>query len=256
MGRGARRTSAARIRKAIVEGRRHELMYHVGRPGEDGYANRVLQAWGVDGHNSHTNVCSSSARLGHFLWTRRRSAVARLRQRARRSCCSRRTSRRATTSTRTRSASSKARRAARTLIVDRSAAVEHVGEGRHVAAGVSGHRRRAAARDRRGSCSRKSCYDREFVRKWVNWREYLEAERPDLPVTFDASSPRCKKLYAQFTPEYRRSTKPASPPSASSRPRARSAAPARASRRTAGARRRPATCGAGRSRAACTCSSC
>ncbi|MBK5298557.1 MAG: molybdopterin-dependent oxidoreductase, partial [Vicinamibacteria bacterium] len=57
-----------RIRRAIVEGRRHELMYHVGRPGEDGYTNRVLQAWGVDGHNSHTNVCSSSARLGHFLW--------------------------------------------------------------------------------------------------------------------------------------------------------------------------------------------
>ena len=64
------------------EGRRNELMYHVGRPGEDGYANRVLQAWGVDGHNSHTNVCSSSARLGHFLWTRRRPAVARLRERA------------------------------------------------------------------------------------------------------------------------------------------------------------------------------
>src|SRR5437899_1148563 len=57
-----------RIRKAILENRRHELMYHVGRPGEDGYANRVLQAWGIDGHNSHTNVCSSSARLGHFLW--------------------------------------------------------------------------------------------------------------------------------------------------------------------------------------------
>ena len=57
-----------RIRKAIVENRRHEIMYHVGRPGEDGYANRVLQAWGIDGHNSHTNVCSSSARLGHFLW--------------------------------------------------------------------------------------------------------------------------------------------------------------------------------------------
>jgi anaerobic selenocysteine-containing dehydrogenase len=57
-----------RIRKAIVEDRRHEVMYHVGRPGEDGFANRVLQTWGVDGHNSHTNVCSSSARLGHFLW--------------------------------------------------------------------------------------------------------------------------------------------------------------------------------------------
>src|SRR4029079_154609 len=59
----------ARNRKEIVENRRHELMYHVGRPGEDGYANRVVQAWGLDGHNSHTNVCSSSARLGHFLWT-------------------------------------------------------------------------------------------------------------------------------------------------------------------------------------------
>ena len=47
---------AARLRSAIVENRRHEIMYHVGRPGEDGYANRVLQSWGVDGHNSHTNV--------------------------------------------------------------------------------------------------------------------------------------------------------------------------------------------------------
>src|SRR5581483_10001536 len=27
-----------------------------------------LQAWGIDGHNSHTNVCSSSARLGYLLW--------------------------------------------------------------------------------------------------------------------------------------------------------------------------------------------
>jgi hypothetical protein len=36
-------------------------MYHVGRPGEDGFTERVLAAWGVDGHNSHTNVCSSGA---------------------------------------------------------------------------------------------------------------------------------------------------------------------------------------------------
>ncbi|HVV20336.1 MAG TPA: molybdopterin-dependent oxidoreductase, partial [Pseudonocardiaceae bacterium] len=44
------------------------IMYHVGRPGEDGFAERFLQAWGVDGHNSHTNVCSSGARLGQTLW--------------------------------------------------------------------------------------------------------------------------------------------------------------------------------------------
>jgi anaerobic selenocysteine-containing dehydrogenase len=59
---------AVRIRAAIVEGRRNEVMYHVGRPGEDGYALRILQSWGVDGHNSHTNVCSSAARLGYALW--------------------------------------------------------------------------------------------------------------------------------------------------------------------------------------------
>ena len=43
-------------------------MYHVGRPGEDGYTERVLKAWGVDGHNSHTNICSSNARIGYQSW--------------------------------------------------------------------------------------------------------------------------------------------------------------------------------------------
>src|SRR5256884_1701790 len=61
-------TIAARIRKAIVEDRRHEIMYHVGRPGEDGFTERILAAWGVDGHNSHTNICSSGAREGYQLW--------------------------------------------------------------------------------------------------------------------------------------------------------------------------------------------
>lgn len=59
---------AGRIRKAIVEERRDEIMYHVGRPGEDGFTERILAAWGVDGHNSHTNICSSGAREGYQLW--------------------------------------------------------------------------------------------------------------------------------------------------------------------------------------------
>jgi len=59
---------ASRIRAAIVDDRRDEVMYHVGRPGEDGFAERFLLAWGVDGHNSHTNICSSGARLGYSLW--------------------------------------------------------------------------------------------------------------------------------------------------------------------------------------------
>ncbi|MCY4086491.1 MAG: molybdopterin-dependent oxidoreductase [Actinomycetia bacterium] len=58
----------ARIRAAIDEGRRDEVMVHIGRPGEDGFTERVLAAWGIDGHNSHTNVCSSAARAGYGLW--------------------------------------------------------------------------------------------------------------------------------------------------------------------------------------------
>ncbi len=57
-----------RIRKALLEQRGDEVVYHVGRPGEDHFVTRMLQAWGIDGHNSHTNVCSSSARLGYALW--------------------------------------------------------------------------------------------------------------------------------------------------------------------------------------------
>ena len=45
-------------------------MYHVGRPGhERSIDQRVLQAWGVDGHNSHTNICSAGARPGYAFWT-------------------------------------------------------------------------------------------------------------------------------------------------------------------------------------------
>ena len=57
-----------RIRKAISEERRDAVVYHVGRPGEDMYTERVLQCWGIDGHNSHTNVCSAGARAGYAFW--------------------------------------------------------------------------------------------------------------------------------------------------------------------------------------------
>ncbi len=59
---------AGRIRAAIVEERKDSVIYHVGRPGEDAYTERVLSAWGVDGHNSHTNVCSAGARAGYAFW--------------------------------------------------------------------------------------------------------------------------------------------------------------------------------------------
>ncbi len=61
-------TIGGRIRKAMQEKRHNEIMYHVGRPGEDGFTERMLAAWGVDGHNSHTNICSAGARAGYQLW--------------------------------------------------------------------------------------------------------------------------------------------------------------------------------------------
>jgi anaerobic selenocysteine-containing dehydrogenase len=59
---------AAQIRKALKEDRRNDVVYHVGRPGHEGFIDRILQAWGVDGHNSHTNICSAGARFGYAIW--------------------------------------------------------------------------------------------------------------------------------------------------------------------------------------------
>ncbi len=58
-----------RIRKALAENRRNEVVYHVGRPGSEGSVDRVLRAWGIDGHNSHTTVCSAGARFGYAIWS-------------------------------------------------------------------------------------------------------------------------------------------------------------------------------------------
>ncbi len=59
---------AGKLSETIKDGRNNEVAYHVGRPGHEGYIDRVLKAWGVDGHNSHTNICSAGARLGYALW--------------------------------------------------------------------------------------------------------------------------------------------------------------------------------------------
>ena len=68
-------------------------------------------------HNSHTNVCSSSARLGHFLWTGADRPSPDYAQRADDPAAVVASRDRVTTSTRMRSASSRASRTARKLIV-------------------------------------------------------------------------------------------------------------------------------------------
>jgi len=44
------------------------IMYHVGRPNENGFGPRVPQSLGIDGYNSHTNICSAGAREGTIQW--------------------------------------------------------------------------------------------------------------------------------------------------------------------------------------------
>jgi anaerobic selenocysteine-containing dehydrogenase len=190
----------ARIRAAIVENRRHEIMYHVGRPGEDGYANRVLQSWGIDGHNSHTNVCSSSARLGHFLW-----------------CGNDRPSPDYANAETILLLSSHLEtghyfnpHAQRIIEGQSNGATLIVVDPRLSNTSAKANMWLPAYSGTEGALLlamvnvllREDLYDREFVRTWVDWRGYLRAGRPDLAVTFDNFIVALKELYADVTPEF------------------------------------------------------
>jgi anaerobic selenocysteine-containing dehydrogenase len=66
LGRSADRHRRQDAREPSPAQRRHYVPCRPAR--RDGYTNRCIQAWGVDGHNSHTNICSSGARFGYNLW--------------------------------------------------------------------------------------------------------------------------------------------------------------------------------------------
>ncbi len=197
----------ARMRESRAR-RRDGIMYHVGRPGEDHYANRAIQAWGVDGHNSHTNICSAAARAGYALWSggdRPSPDYA---------------------------------NAAATLLVS-----AHLESGHY----FNPHAQRIIEGKQRGAklivldprlsntAARADCwlptwpgtetgvllaianhliqqdrYDREFVRRWVNWEETLEsipkwATDPevralaDAPRTFETFDRFLETVYREFT---------------------------------------------------------
>ncbi|MEA3492743.1 MAG: molybdopterin-dependent oxidoreductase [Campylobacterota bacterium] len=48
---------------------RKSIMYHVGRPNENGFGHRVPHSMGCDGYDSHTNICSAGARQGTIQWS-------------------------------------------------------------------------------------------------------------------------------------------------------------------------------------------
>ncbi|MEZ5099892.1 MAG: molybdopterin-dependent oxidoreductase [Thermoleophilia bacterium] len=188
---------AGRIRRAIVEDRANEVMYHVGRPGEDGYTERVLAAWGVDGHNSHTNICSSAGRAGYHFWmgldrpspdhanadvillvSAHLESGHYFNPHAQRIMEAR-------------------QRGAKLIVLDTRLAntathadwwlSPHPGSEAAILLAIASHMIRTGS------------YDRDFVRRWWNWQEYLEHERPDLEPTFESFERALAELYAGYT---------------------------------------------------------
>ena len=191
---------AARIRRAIAQKQPERVMYHVGRPGEDGYTERVLAAWGVDGHNSHTNICSAGARAGYAFWMGMDRPSP---DHARARCIF-------LISAHLESGHYFNPHAQRIVEAQQNGATVIVMDPRlSNTASRADHwlpswpgSEPAVLLAIANILIRERRYDREFVRRWVNWEEYLRACRPAAPVTFDAFEQELERLYAKFTPEY------------------------------------------------------
>ena len=191
---------AGRLRKAIQEGRQNEVMVHVGRPGEDGFTERVLASWGVDGHNSHTNICSSGGRAGYQFWmgmdrpsadfagadviyliSAHLEAGHYFNPHAQRITEAR-------------------ARGARVIVLDTrlSNTATHADFWLSPQPGSEAAINLAIA----NHLIQSGRYDHEFVRRWWNWREYLDARHPKLPKTFETFEHLLGELYRDFTFEY------------------------------------------------------
>jgi anaerobic selenocysteine-containing dehydrogenase len=192
---------ANRIRAALTEGRPKEVMYHLGRPGHELiYLQRVFHAWGIDGHNSHTNVCSASARAGYAFWMGiDRPSPDHANARFVLLLSSHLETGHYFNPHAQRIMEAKMR-GARICVLDTrlsntaSMADWWLAPWPGSEAAVLLAMAHVLIRERR--------YDREFVRRWVNWEEYLREERPDLPLTFPAFENTLEALYAKYTPEF------------------------------------------------------
>jgi anaerobic selenocysteine-containing dehydrogenase len=192
---------ASRIRAALTRAEPNKVMYHVGRPGEDGFTERVLAAWGVDGHNSHTNICSSGGRAGYAFWMgfdRPSPDYANARviflisahlesghyfnPHAQRIIEGR-------------------RNGAKLIVVDPRLSNTAAQADEWLAAWPGSEPAILLAIARHLIVTGR--FDRAFVERWVNWADYLGAARPDLGApTFDAFVEELERLYGGYTFEY------------------------------------------------------
>jgi anaerobic selenocysteine-containing dehydrogenase len=193
-------TIASRIRRAFLEDRKDEVVYHVGRPGEDHFVLRMLQAWGIDGHNSHTNVCSASARLGFSLWfgadrpspdhtgaefilllSAHLETGHYFNPHAQRIIDSK-------------------ENGAKIAVIDTRLSNTSTHADRWISSWPGSEPALLLAVARQLLVTDR--VDHEFVRTWTNWRAYLEATEPDREPTYERFVEKLKELYADYTPDF------------------------------------------------------
>src|SRR5487761_1204363 len=188
---------AARLRTALTESRQNEIMVHIGRPGEDGYTERVLASWGVDGHNSHTNVCSSGGRTGFQFWMGiDRPSPDHANAKVIYLISSHLETGHYFNPHAQRITEARAK-GAKVIVLDTrlSNTATHADWWLSPQPGSEAAINLAIA----NHIIATGQYDREFVRRWWNWHEYLCVCHPDLPPTFEEFERILAGLYSEFT---------------------------------------------------------
>ena len=188
-----------RIGNAFREDRHNEVMYHVGRMGDDSYMERVLHSWGIDGHNSHTNICSSGARVGYATWmgfdrpsadfanakvifliSSHLEAGHYFNPHAQRIM--------------------EGREAGATIICIDPRLSNTASQADHWMSAWPGTEAFLLLTIAR-LLIQAGTWDREFFRRWVNWETFLTAARPDLDPVFENVEGALLDLYGEYTPE-------------------------------------------------------
>ena len=189
-----------RIRRALQEGRHEEIMYHVGRPGHDGLMEWILPAWGIDGHNSHTNICSSGARAGYAFWMGfDRPSPDHAKANVILLISSHLETGHYFNPHAQRIMEGKMA-GAKLIVFDTRLSNTASMADAWIAPWPGSEAAILLAIARHLVATRR--YDRDFVRRWVNWEQYLSAEHPNSPLSFGTFEEKLLELYARYTFEF------------------------------------------------------
>jgi anaerobic selenocysteine-containing dehydrogenase len=190
---------AERLHEAFAAGRPNDVCYFVGRPGEDGFADRFLETWGADGHNSHTNVCSSGGRTGYGLWSGTdRPSPDYANARFVLLCSAHLESGHYFNPHAQRLVEAQSRGAKIAVIDPRlSNTASRADYWLPTWPGSEAAVLLAMAK----VILDEGLFDREFVRRWVNWRTYLRHRAPDAEPTLENFVLELRREYERYTPE-------------------------------------------------------